>query len=145
MMNPDQWKQMMDLFANPMFRQGAGEYFSKMQQDGLEAARKFWGTTSYASTFPDAQQMMERMADFSRAMGFVPLAEHQALQKEMERLNAENRMLRDTIRELQQSFIAEGGAKAQQAWKDVIEQQMEMNREVAKNFFDAFTPFKPPK
>ena len=145
MMNPEQWKQMMELFANPMFRQGAGEVFSKMQQEGLDAARKFWGTTPWAATVPDAQQFVERMADFSKAMGFVPLAEHQALQKEVERLNAENRMLRDTVRELQQSFIAESGAKAQEVWKDVIEQQMEMNREVAKNFFDAFTPFMPQK
>lgn len=143
MMTPEQFKWMMDLAANPMFKQGAGEFFLKMQQEGLEAARKFWGTTPYATTFPDAQQMMERMADFTSAMGFVPLAKFEALQKENDSLKAENRMLRDTIRELQQSFMAEGGAKAQQAWKEVIDKQLEMNREVAKSFFDAFSPFKP--
>ena len=51
MMTPDQAKMMIDMFANPMFRQGAGEFFSKMQQDGMEAAKKFWGTTPYASNF----------------------------------------------------------------------------------------------
>ena len=145
MMTPDQAKMMIDMFANPMFRQGAGEFFSKMQQDGMEAAKKFWGTTPYASNFPDAQQRMERMADFYSALGFVPLAKYEALQKETDDLRAENRLLRETIRELQQSFIAEGGAKAQQAWQGVIDKQMEMNREVAKSFFDAFSPFKTPK
>ncbi len=145
MMTPDQAKMMIDMFANPMFRQGAGEFFSKMQQDGMEAAKKFWGTTPYASNFPDAQQMMERMADFYSALGFVPLAKYEALQKETDDLRAENRLLRETIRELQQSFIAEGGAKAQQAWQGVIDKQMEMNREVAKSFFDAFSPFKTQK
>lgn len=145
MMTPEQFKWMMDLAANPMFKQGAGEFFIKMQQEGLEAARKFWGTTPYATTFPDAQQIMERMADFTSAMGFVPLAKYEALQKENDSLRAENRMLRDTIRDLQQSFMAEGGAKAQEAWKEVIDKQLEMNREVAKSFFDAFSPFKPTK
>lgn len=145
MYTPDQARMMMELFANPMFRQGANEFFSKMQQDGMDAAKKFWGTTPYAANFPDAQQMMERMADFTSAMGFVPLAKYQELEKAMDSLKAENQLLRDTIRELQNSFIAEGGAKAQQAWQGVIDKQIEMNREVAKSFFDAFSQFKPPK
>jgi hypothetical protein len=145
MYTPDQSRLMMELFANPMFRQGASEFFSKMQQDGMDAARKFWGTSPYASAFPDAQQMCERMADFTSAMGFVPLAKYEELRKEVDGLKAENQLLRDTIRELKNSFMAEGGAKAQQAWQSVIDKQLEMNREVAKGFFDAFKPFKPPQ
>jgi uncharacterized protein YlxW (UPF0749 family) len=89
--------------------------------------------------------MCERMADFTSAMGFVPLAKYEELRKEVDGLKAENQLLRDTIRELQNSFMAEGGAKAQQAWQSVIDKQLEMNREVAKGFFDAFKPFKPPQ
>lgn len=145
MYTPEQSRMMMELFANPMFRQGAGEFFSKMQQEGMEAAKKFWGTSSYASTLPDAQQMIERLADFYGAMGFVPLVKYEELRKEVDSLKAENQLLRDTIRELQQSFIAEGGVKAQQAWQGVIDKQLEMNREATRSFFDALKQFKPPQ
>jgi hypothetical protein len=145
MYTPEQSRMMMELFANPMFRQGAGEFFSKMQQEGMEAAKKFWGTSSYASTLPDAQQMIERLADFYGAMGFVPLVKYEELRKEVDRLKAENQLLRDTIRELQQSFIAEGGVKAQQAWQGVIDKQLELNREATRSFFDALKQFKPPQ
>jgi len=145
MMTPEQTKMMMDMFTDPLFRQGLGEFFIKMQQDGMEAAKKCWGTTPYAASFPDAPQMMERMTDFYSALGFVPLAKYEALQKVADKLEAENRLLRNTIRELQQSFMAEGGAKAQQVWQDAIDKQLEMNREISKSFFDAFSPFKPSK
>jgi hypothetical protein len=145
MYTPEQSRMMMELFANPMFRQGAGEFFSKMQQEGMEAAKKFWGTSSYASTLPDAQQMIERLADFYGAMGFVPLVKYEELRKEVDSLKAENQLLRDTIRELQQSFIAEGGVKAQQAWQSVIDKQLELNREATRSFFDALKQFKPPQ
>lgn len=145
MMTAEQFKLMMDLASNPMLKQGAAEFFIKLQQEGLESARRFWGASPYAATFPDAQQMMERMNDFTSALGFVPHAKYEALQKENDSLRAENRMLRDTVQQLQQSFMAEGGAKAQQAWKELIDKQLEMNREVARSFFDAFNPVKPSK
>jgi hypothetical protein len=145
MYTPEQARLMMELFADPMFRQGAGEFFSKMQREGLEAAKKFWGASTYASTMPDAQQMVERMAEFYGVMGFVPLVSYEALRKEMDSLKSENQLLRDTIRELQQSFMAEGGVKAQQAWQGVIDKQLELNREVTKSFFDALKQFKPPQ
>jgi hypothetical protein len=145
MYTPEQSRMMMELFASPMFRQGAGEFFSKMQQEGMEAAKKFWGTSSYASTLPDAQQMIERLADFYGTMGFVPLVKYEELRKEVDSLKAENQLLRDTIRELQQSFIAEGGVKAQQAWQGVIDKQLELNREATRSFFDALKQFKPPQ
>lgn len=145
MMTPEQARLMMEMFSNPMFRQGAGEFFSKMQQEGMEAAKKFWGTSSYASAMPDAQQMVERMAEFYGSMGFVPLAKYEALLKEMDSLKTENQLLRDTIRELQQSFMAEGGVKAQQAWQGVIDKQLELNREATRSFFDALKQFKPPQ
>jgi len=134
---------MMELFANPMFKQGAGEFFSRMQQEGMESAKKFWGGSPYASALPDAQQMIERMAEFYGAMGFVPLAKYEMLLKENDSLKSENKLLRDTIRELQQSFMAEGGAKAQTAWQEVIDKQLELNREATKGFIDVLKQFKP--
>ena len=78
-------------------------------------------------------------------MGFVPTAKYEALQQENESLKAEIEQLRNMLRDLQQSFIAEGGAKAQRAWQDVIDKQMELNREATRNFFDALKQFNPPK
>jgi hypothetical protein len=145
MYTPEQAKMMMELFANPLFKQGADEFFKHLQQEGMEAARKFWGASPYAAAFPDAQQVCERMADFYGAMGFVPNSKYQAILKENENLKGENKILRDTIRDLQQNIVAEGGAKAQQAWQSVVDKQMEMNREVTQGFFDALKQFNPPK
>jgi hypothetical protein len=138
-----QIKMMMDLLNNPAFQQGANEYFKLLQQQGMEAASKFWGASPNATMFPDAAQMMERMADFYSAMGFVPLAKFEELQKEHYKLRAEDQLLRDTIRNLQQTFSAENGAKAQEAWQSVVDKQLEMSREVTKSFFEALK--QPPK
>ncbi len=145
MYTPEQVRLMLELFSNPMFRQGAGEFFNRMQQEGLEAAQKFWGTSAYASEMPDAQKMMERMAEFYSAMGFVPLVRYESLRKELEAVKTENQLLRDTIHELQQRFMTESGEKAQQAWQSVIDKQLELNREATRSFFDALKQFKPPQ
>jgi hypothetical protein len=145
MYTPEQARIMMELFANPMFQQGAGDFFSKMQLEGMEAAKKYWSTSPYASALPDVQQMIERMAEFYSAMGFVPLAKYEMVLKENETLKSENKLLRETISELQKSFLAEGGVKAQQAWQGVIDKQLELNREATKSFIDVLKQFKPPQ
>jgi hypothetical protein len=89
--------------------------------------------------------MIERMAEFYGAMGFVPMAKYEMVVKENESLKSENKMLSDTIRELQQSFVAEGSAKAQQAWQGVIDKQLELNREATKSFIDVLKQYKPPQ
>jgi regulator of replication initiation timing len=138
-----QTKIMMDLLNNPLFKQGATEYFKLAQQQGLDVAKKFWGNYPAASQFPDAQQMFERMADFSSAMGFVPIGKYDELKKENEKLSAENKLLRETLRQLQETFTSENGAKAQEAWQSIVDKQLEMSREVTKSFFEALK--QPPK
>jgi hypothetical protein len=138
-----QTKMMMDLLNNPLFQQGASEYFKLAQQQGMEAARKFWGASPAANVFPDAQQMFERMADFSSALGFVPLVKYEQLQQELDKVKAENQLLRNTISDLQQSFNAENAMKAQQAWQEVVDKQLEMSREITQSFFDVLK--QPPK
>ena len=138
-----QTKMMMDMLNNPLFQQGANEYFKLVQQQGMEAAKKFWGSSASTTAFPDAQQMLDRMADFTSAMGFVPLGKYEELQKENDKLRSENKLLRDTIASLQQTFSAENGAKAQEAWQSVVDKQLEMSREVTKSFFEALK--QPPK
>ena len=131
---------MMDLLNNPLFQQGASEYFKVAQQLGMEAAKKFWGVTAASSAFPDAQQIFDRMADFYGAMGFVPVGKFEELQKENERLRAENHLLRNTILNLLHTFAAENGAKAQEAWQSVVDKQLEISHEFTKSFFDALKP-----
>ena len=85
MYTPDQLKMMMDLFNNPLLKKGADEFYAHLQREGLESARKFWMNSSYANMFPD-QQFMERLFDFYKNMGFVPLNQYEALQKENTKL-----------------------------------------------------------
>ena len=119
-----------------MFKQGANEFLKMAQQQGMEAANKFWGISTESQAFPGAEKMMGQMAEFYKTMGFVPQARFDEAMKEIATLKNENQMLRDTIRDLQHRFMAENGAKAQQAWQEVVDKQLEMSREVTKSFFD---------
>jgi Tat protein secretion system quality control protein TatD with DNase activity len=145
MMTEQQMRMMIEMFSNPMFKHGANEFLKIAQQQGMEAANKFWGISSENQAFPDVEKMMERMAEFYQTLGFVPQAKYDELMKQYAGLKAENQMLSDTIRELQQRFIAENGAKAQQAWQEIVDKQLEMSREVTKSFFDVLKQSSPEK
>jgi regulator of replication initiation timing len=145
MMTEQQMRMMMEMFNNPMFKQGASEFLKIAQQQGMEAAKKFWGISPDNQAFPDAGKMMERMADFYQTLGFVPQTKYDDLAKENSNLKAENQMLSDTIRELQQKFMAENGAKAQKAWQEIVDKQLDMSREVTKSFFDVLKQSSPTK
>ena len=136
-------KNMMDLFGNPLFKKGFSDFSLRMQQEGIEAARKFWSTYSEKDNlFPDAGEMYERIMDFYIILGFVPRAKYDEALKETQKLKEENKFLRDTIRELQVSVFKEGGEKVQEAWGTIIDKQLEMNREAAKNFFELLRELK---
>jgi hypothetical protein len=145
MMTEQQMRTMIEMFSNPMFKQGANEFLKIAQQQGMDAANKFWGISSENQAFPGVDKMMERMAEFYQTLGFVPQAKYDELMKQYASLKSENQMLSDTIRELQQRFIAENGAKAQQAWQEVVDKQLEMSREVTKSFFDVLKQSSPEK
>ncbi len=145
MMTEQQMRMMMEMFSNPAFKQGANEFLKIAQQHGMEAAKKFWGISSENQAFPDAEKMMERMADFYQAIGFVSQAKYDDLVKENNNLKTENQMLSNTIRELQQKFMAENGAKAQKAWQEIVDKQLDMSREVTKSFFDVLKQSSPTK
>jgi regulator of replication initiation timing len=145
MMTEQQMRMMMEMFSNPMFKQGANEFLKIAQQQGIEAANKFWGISSESQAFPGADKMVERMADFYQNFGFVPQAKYDELQKENANLKNENQMLRNTLGELQQRYMAENSAKAQQAWQEIVDKQLEMSREVTKSFFDVLKQTTPTK
>jgi regulator of replication initiation timing len=137
MYNDEMTKKMMDLFTNPLFKKGFFDFFLKMQQEGIEAARKFWSAyPGRNSLMPDVIDMYERMVDFYIILGFVPKARFDEVVSENKSLKEENSFLRDTIRELQLSLFSEGGEKVQKLWQGIIDKQLETNKEIAKNFFE---------
>lgn len=140
--NEDILKNMMELFSNPLFRNGFFEFAQKAQKEGLEAAQKFWGLSAYGKAFPNTQDIVERMTDWYKAMGFVPREKYDELMTENEKLKAENQLLKSTIRDLQVNLFTEGGERAQELWHDIIDKQMKMNSEAASAFLEAIRQFK---
>ena len=145
MMTEQQMRMMMEMFSNPMFKQASNEFLKVAQQQGMEAANKFWGISKENNAFPGVEKMMEQMAEFYQTLGYVSQAKYDELMSQYTSLKAENQMLSDSIRELQQRFIAENSAKAQQAWQEVVDKQLEMSREVTKSFFDVLKQSSPEK
>ena len=71
MFTPEQARMMMELFANPLFRQGANEFIKRMQQDGMEAARQFWRESPYAGLLNwDEVRRLAREGKGEDALGF---------------------------------------------------------------------------
>lgn len=132
-----------NIFTNPLFRLGFFDFFLKMQQEGIDAAKKFWGSYSQQNSLvPNAVEMYERMADFYIILGFVPKTKFDEAMNENNRLKNENKFLKDTLRELQANIFNAGEEKAQQIWHSSIDKQLEVNKEIAKNFFELFRMLK---
>jgi hypothetical protein len=142
MFNDECGTKMLDLFSNPLFKKGFFDFFLKMQQEGIEEARKFWSAYAYKNLFPGATDMYERMVDFYIILGFVPRTKYDEALGENNSLREENKFLRDTIRELQMSIFNEGGERVQKLWHDIIDKQLDMNKEISKNFFELFRQLK---
>lgn len=143
MLNDGMFKNIMELYNNPFFKKGFFDFFQKMQQEGIEAARKFWNVYPEKDIlFPNAPDMYEKIIDFYIVLGFVPKMKYDEALKENEKLKYENTFLRDTIKQLQLKIFTEGGEKAQEAWKAIIDKQMETNKEIVKNYYELFRQLK---
>jgi len=134
--------KVLDLFSNPLFKMEFLDFFLKTQQEGIEAARKFWTLNADNSLFPNAVDLYERMVDFYIILGFVPKAKYDKILQKKERLEEENKFLRDTLSELQASLLTEGGERVEQIWQENIDKQLDANREIGKNFFELFRLLK---
>lgn len=138
-MNEDIARLLTDLYSNPLFRKGFIDFFVKFQQDGIDAARKFWeGYPSKDKLFEGAPQLFEQMVSFYSSMGFVPARKHEEVVKERDELKRENEFLKQTIKEMQVKIFTEGSAKMQESWAAILEKQMEVNKELAKDFIKFF-------
>lgn len=140
MFNDDFLKLMNDLFSNPLFKRSFLEFFLKMQQEGIEAARKFW--TPEKEMQPGAREIFEKMIDFYIILGFVPSFKYDQVATENERLKEENKFLKQTLKELQNLIFTTGGKSLQESWHTIIDRQFEMNREITRNFFELFRALK---
>ena len=139
MVTEDFVKSLLDLYSNPLFQKGFLDFFMKAQQEGIESAKKFWNLSpAKQNLFPDGSEIFERMIEFYRNLGFVPLSKYEEVVKENEQLKKENQFLMDTIKDLNQKIFTEGGKAMQELWKTNVEKHIEMSREIAKGFLDIF-------
>lgn len=132
-------KNILELYNNPLFKKGFTDFFMKAQQEGIEAARKFWDMNPEKDTLAEnTTEIFEQMTAFYSNLGFVPKTKYNAAVKENEELKKENEFLKNTIKEMNQKVFTEGSLKLQEAWKETIDKQMEMSKEIAKYFLDLF-------
>jgi hypothetical protein len=132
-------KSMMSLYNNFLFRKGFFDFFHTMQREGIEAARKFWHSYPYKNIlFPNAMDMYEKMIDFYINLGLVPKAKYEEVFEEHAKLHSGNTFLRETIKQLQLKIFSQGEQKVCDAWNSIIDKQIEMNKEIAGNFFELF-------
>jgi hypothetical protein len=140
-MNKEFIENLMQLWGNPLFAERFFEFFTSMQQVGLEAARKSWAANHRDDAlFGNAAQIFEPMIAFYSQLGFVPKKQHDEVLKENKQLKEENELLKGTLRELNLKVFTEGSLQAQEMWKEVAQKQMEVSAEIAKNFLDLFKP-----
>ncbi len=86
----------MDLFSNPLFKKSLFDFNSKMQMEGIEAAKKFWNMNPAKDSFPFGAEMFEKLADLYIILGFVPHYKYDEAVNEKEGLKKENEFLRET-------------------------------------------------
>jgi len=132
-MNEDITKMIKDLYSNPFFKKGFLDFFEKMQLEGIEAARKFWKTYPEKDMFPNAPELFEKLIDLYLMMGVVPRKKYEDVVKEHEEMKKEVNKL---VKGLNLDMMLDEGAKAQEMWKGAIDRQIDMNKEITKNFFD---------
>lgn len=135
-------KKMMSMFTDPLFKKSFFDFFVKMQKEGIDAARKFWSLGPEKEYFAEAAEVFEKMVDFYIVLGFVPHFKYDEALKENDKLKKEVEFLRQTLKDLQLNLFTEGGEKAQELYKSIIDKQLEMNREIAKDFFELFKSLK---
>lgn len=128
-------KSMIDLFNNPLFQRCSMDFFSKMQEKGLDDAKKYWSLSPHKDQFFNGNvDIMEQFSNFYAAMGLVPSWKYNKLAEENEKLQKENQFLKDTISQLNLKVFEEGSKKIQDVWTSTIEKQISIGKELAESF-----------
>ena len=130
-------KSLIDLYGNPLFKKGFLDFLVKAQQAGIEAAKMIWDSSPAKQIlFPNISDIFEKMTEFYHSLGFVPFSRYEEALKENKRLEKERQFLKDTIKDLNQKVLTEGGKAMQELWKTSIEKHIEIGKEVAKDFME---------
>jgi hypothetical protein len=135
MFDQNSLKSMIDLFNNPIFQKCSMDFFSKMQEGGLDDAKKYWNLSPQKNQlFGVNSDTMEQFSNFYATMGFVPSWKYNKLKEENEKLERENKFLKDTISQLNLKVFEEGSKQIQDVWTTTIEKQMSIGKELAESF-----------
>ncbi len=138
-MNEGIIKNIIDLYSNPIFKSSFLEFSTIMQQEGVDAAKKFWDMNPKKNTLSDnTTEIFEQMTSFYSNLGFVPKTKYDEVVKENEKLKKENEFLEKTMKELNLKVFTDGSLKIQEAWREITDKQMEMAKDISKNFLDLF-------
>jgi hypothetical protein len=138
-MNKQFIEHALQLWGDPRFVQSLLEYFARMQQSGLEAARKYWTANQRDDTFPgNAAELFERMIAFYSELGFVSKRQFDELREENRRLREENEVLKAMLKELNLKVFSEGSLRLQQMWSETAQKQIETSAEIAKQLLELF-------
>ncbi|MGD1075591.1 MAG: hypothetical protein ABR903_05880 [Thermodesulfovibrionales bacterium] len=130
---------MEELFTKPLFKRWFLEFFSKMQQEGIEAAKRFWNLSHDGDgLIPKGPELFERLIDFYIILGFVPRQRHERALEENEKLKRENKVIKDILRELYCSVHGNGDKHTQETWEEIMDRQREMNSDMADMFLAFF-------
>jgi len=131
-----------DLFTNPLFRKWFLEFFSKMQKEGIQAAKRFWNLSHQGDgLIPKAPEIFEKLIDFYLILGFVPRKRHEIGLRENDRLKEENERFMETLKELRGS-IYDDQKNAKEAWEEIMDRQIEINLEAEGAIRDFFRQMK---
>ncbi len=68
----------------------------------------------------------------------MPRSTYDQALRENEELRRENKFLKDTLRELQFNVFTKYGEEMQQAWREITDRQLAMNREMGRVFLELF-------
>ncbi|MBF0564701.1 MAG: hypothetical protein HQK89_05610 [Nitrospirae bacterium] len=137
-MSDDLLKNLMNLYSNPLFKNAFKDYFTRMQEEGMEAARKAFNLSPEKNNFMLGANAFEKMIEFYSDLGFVSRKKYDELLKENDDLRKENAFLKDTMHRMNVEVFTDGSKSMQEAWKNTLEKQTEMSKELTKSFFDFF-------
>jgi hypothetical protein len=143
MFNEELLKSVMSLF-NDFFLERASSTSSKKCNGRALRPQGDSGThiLTRMSFSPMPWICTKKMIAFYISLGLAAKAKYDQVFEEYEKLHYGNTFLRETITQLQSKMFAEGGEKVPEAWKSIIDKQLKMNKEIAKNFFELFKQLK---
>ncbi|KWT83692.1 hypothetical protein [Candidatus Magnetominusculus xianensis] len=142
-MNENFLSDLAALYSNPLVKNMFMDYFTRMQQEGAQAAAKLFNTApAKKDLFGMGPDVFEKMAEFYSGFGCVPRKKYDEVMEENEALKKENSFLKEVVQKMNLKMFEEGSRGIQEAWQEGLAKQLEMSKDMAKTFFDLFKDIK---